>query len=140
MKTARMAAIMWGSFGTPMDPERIDECVRTGFDAGPDPETRAWLELLEAAAGVRWIAFHRPDPIPAVEPTRAADAARAYVERTGRRTLEAMNSSMSRCALLIAKRDVGGAINATRRQFAVADGLDDPRERHLGPHPRRRTR
>jgi len=131
MKTARMAAIMWGSFGTPMDPERIDECVRTGFDAGPDPETRAWLELLEAAAGVRWIAFHRPDPIPAVERTRAADAARAYVERTGNTILEAMELRV-RCALLIANGDVDGAIAATRRQLAVADVLDDPRERHLG--------
>jgi hypothetical protein len=131
MKIARMAAILWGSFVTPMDPELIDAQVRIGLDAGPDPETLAWLDLLWAAAGVRWIAFHRPDPIPLADRVRALDAARAHAEATGNSTMESSELHVRR-ALLIARGDVAGAIEATRRQLAVADELGDPRERHLG--------
>ncbi len=131
MKVARMAAIMWGSFATPMEPETIDSYVRTGLEGGPDRDTRAWLDLLKAAAGVRWMAFHRTDPIPYRERADALEAARAYAERTGNTILES-NVLHIRRALLIVNGDVDGSVAATRRQLVVSDICDDPRERHLG--------
>jgi class 3 adenylate cyclase len=131
MKVTRMATIMWGSFATPMDPEVIDRYIDDGRRGDPDPSTLAWLDLLSAAAGVRWIAFHRPDPVPAAEHLRALDAARAAGERTGDTRL-LLNERHIRRALLIADGDVDGAIAATWQQLAVANAIGDPRERHLG--------
>ena len=131
MKVARMGAILWGSFVTPLEPDVIDRYVREGLEGDPDPGTRVWLELMSAAAGVRWIAFHRPDPVPAAERFRALDVARAASEQTGD-VLLLMNELHIRRALLIAAGDVGGAVEAARRQLAVADSVGDPRERHLG--------
>ncbi len=131
MKVARMGAILWGSFSPPMEPELIDAYVRAGFDGAPDEETRAWLDVLLAAAGVRWTAFHRPDPLPYQARVDAIEAAGAYAERTGNSILEASELHIRR-ALLITNGDVDGCLAATRRQLAVAEQLDDPRERHLG--------
>ncbi len=131
MKAARMGAILWGSFGTPMEPDVIDRYVRTGLAAGPAPEIRAWLDMLGAAAGVRWTAFHRPDPVPYAERTRSLDAARAYAEQAADTVLEANVMHIGR-ALLIVNGDIAGAIAATRRQLVLGDVCDDLRERHLG--------
>ena len=130
MKAARMGAILWGSFGTPMEPDVIDQYVRQGLAAGPEPEIRAWLDMLVAAAGVRWTAFHRPDPVPYEQRTGSLDAARAYAERTDNTILEANILHIGR-ALLIVNGDIAGAIAATRRQLVLGEVCDDLRERHL---------
>lgn len=130
MKVARMAALRPGSFISAVEPDVIDRYVQTGLDAGPDPETRAWLDLLKAAAGVRWMAFHRTDPIPYLERTEALDEAQAHAQRTGNTILEAMELGIRR-ALLIANGDIDGSLAATRRQLLIGDVCDDPRERHL---------
>jgi class 3 adenylate cyclase len=131
MNLARMAAIMWGSFSTPVEPDVIDGYVDEGRAGDPDARTLAWLEMLKAAAGVRWIAFHRPDPVPAAERVRALDAAYDWAERHGDARLLS-NVLHNRRALLIANGDVDGAVAAARRQLETAGSIGDPRERHLG--------
>jgi class 3 adenylate cyclase len=131
MNFGRMAAIMWGSFATPVDPEVIDHYVEEGLAADPDDRTRAWLEMLRAAAGIRWIAFHRPDPVPAGERIAALDAAYAWAEHADDTALQS-NILHNRRALLIANGDVAGSIEAARQQLETASRVGDPRERHLG--------
>ena len=130
MKIARMGAILWGAFGNPMEPAAIDGYVDAGLEADPDPDTQAWLLLLKAAAGVRWMAFHRDDPVPYER--RVADAleARKYAQRTGNTILEANVLHIERC-LLINSGDIAGSIEATRRQLLLGERVDDPRERHF---------
>ena len=70
MKAARTGAIRWGGFSVPMDPAVIDRYVDTGLEVATDGDTRAWLLALRAAAGLRWVAFHRADPC-AARGTRA---------------------------------------------------------------------
>ena len=131
MNIARMAASMWGSFSTPVDPEVIDRYVDEGRASDPDERTRAWLEMLSAAAGVRWIAFHRPDPVPTADRVRSLDAALAAADRMGDVRLRS-NVLQSQRALFIANGDVAGCIAAARRQLDSAPSVGDPRERHLG--------
>ena len=130
MKIARMGAILWGSFSTPMEPQTIDRHVDAGLAVESDPDTRAWLLLLKAAAGVRWIAFHRADPVPYERRADDLDQARRYAEETANTIIETNVHHVAR-ALLIGNGDVAGSIAATRRQLALGDRADDPRERHL---------
>ncbi|HSS36043.1 MAG TPA: adenylate/guanylate cyclase domain-containing protein [Patescibacteria group bacterium] len=130
MKIARMGAILWGSFSSPMEPDAIDGYVDAGLAADPDPDTRAWLLLLKAAAGVRWTAFHRTDPVRFERRVSDALEAGRYAELTGNTVLEANVLHIER-SLLINNGDVAGSIAATRRQLLLADHVDDPRERHF---------
>jgi class 3 adenylate cyclase len=131
MNFARMAAIMWGSFSTPVEPDVIDRAIEEGRAGDPDDRTRAWLDMLSAAAGVRWIAFHRPDPVPAAERVRALAAADDWAQRHDDARLLS-HVLHNRRALLIATGDVEGSITAARRQLEAAQRVGDPRERHLG--------
>ena len=114
-----------------MEPDVIDRYVDTGLAGDPDPETKAWLQMLHAAAGLRWTAFHRPDPVPYGSRTGNLDAARVFAERTANTVLEADVVHVGR-ALLIGNGDIAGAIAATRRQLVLGDICEDLRERHLG--------
>ncbi|MDQ2934327.1 MAG: AAA family ATPase [Chloroflexota bacterium] len=130
MKAARAGAIRWGGFSVPMEPDVIDRYVETGLAAGPDAETRAWLRMLRAAAGLRWIAFHRADPVPLEERVRAGEEARAHAEAVGDASLEAQ-SLLTVGSILLAHGNVERGLELTGPLLRMAEHIADPRERHL---------
>ncbi len=130
MKIAHMAAIMWGAFTTPVDPDEIDATVDLGLAADPDPEVRAWLQMLRAAAGNRVVAFHRQDRLPPEVRRAALEEARAYAD-TSHDTLLGIELLHVARAILILDGDIDGSLAATRRQLEMSAICDDPRERHF---------
>ena len=68
---------------------------------------------MRAAAGLRWLAFHRPDPASLDERIHAGEEARALGMRTGDAALEA-NALRTMGALLLADGD-GEKPGATTR-------------------------
>ena len=125
-----MGAIRWGGFSVPMQPEVIDRYVDAGLAVAPDEEARAWLLLLRAAAGLRWIAFHRPDPMPLEDRVRAGEAAFVKAQEIAEPALEA-NARRTVGALLIARGEVARGLVLTRPLLEIGSRIDDPRERHL---------
>ena len=75
MKAARMGAVRWGGFSVPMQPEVIDRYVDAGLAVGGQRRIKAWLQFLRAAAGLRWLAFHRTDPVLLEDRVQAGEAA-----------------------------------------------------------------
>jgi class 3 adenylate cyclase/tetratricopeptide (TPR) repeat protein len=130
MKVARMGAIRWGGFTTPMEPGVADRHVDTGLASDPDPETRAWLDVMRAAVGLRWIAFHRPDPVPLAERVRAGEEALAYGDAHGDVAIQA-NAVRMISSLRIAHGDIEPALELARQRLALISDVADPRERHL---------
>ncbi|MFI5225117.1 MAG: AAA family ATPase [Candidatus Limnocylindrales bacterium] len=130
MKTARMGAIMWGGFTVPMEPEAIDRHVDEGLEAAADEPTRAWLLMLRAAAGARWIGFHRQDPVPLEDRVAAGEEARVIGERIGDAALQT-NALRSVGALLISYGEVARGLDLTRPSLALVSGIVDTRQRHL---------
>jgi hypothetical protein len=130
MKAARMGAVRWGGFSVPMEPEVIDRYVDTGLAAADDDETRGWLLAMRAAAGLRWLAFHRPDPVSLDQRIRAGEEGREIGLRSGDAALEA-NALRSVGALLLAGGDVARSLELTRPLLDIVPRIDDPRERHL---------
>ncbi|TMB49725.1 MAG: zinc-ribbon domain-containing protein [Chloroflexi bacterium] len=130
MKAARMGAVRWGGFSTPMEPDAIDRHVETGLAAAPDAATRAWLLMLRAAAGLRWVAFHRTDPVDLEERVRGGEAAAKYARDSGDESLLA-NALRMVGALLMANEDVARGLEVMKPILAMAPQIADPRERHL---------
>lgn len=130
MKAARMGAIRWGGFSVPMEPEVIDRYVDTGLAAVSDPDTRAWLLVMKGAAGLRWVAFHRDDPVPLEERVRAGEEARDRAGESGDETLAA-NALQTIGSLLMARGDVARGLELMRTVIEMAPRIGDPRERHL---------
>src|SRR5207253_9069538 len=87
MKAARMGALRWGGFTTPMEPDVIDRYVEAGLAAAPDADTRAWLLMLRAAVGLRWDAFHRTDPMDLEERVSAGEAAADHAQKVEEESL-----------------------------------------------------
>jgi hypothetical protein len=125
-----MGAVRWGGFTTPMEPEVVDRYVDTGLAVADDDETRGWLLAMRAAAGLRWLAFHRPDPVSLDERIRAGEEGRALGLRSGDAALEA-NALRSMGALLLADGEVAGSLELTRPLLDIVSRIDDLRERHL---------
>jgi class 3 adenylate cyclase len=130
MKSARMGAIRWGGFTVPMDPAVIDRYVDAGLDAASTGEYGAWLMALRAAAGLRWVAFHRPDPLPFEDRVRAAEEGLAYARQVGDAALEA-HAGRAVGALLLSYGQVERGLDLTHQTLEQAYRIDDPRERHL---------
>jgi class 3 adenylate cyclase len=130
MKAARMAAVRWGGFSVAVDPVEIDRYVDVGLAQDPQGETRAWLLVMRAAAGLRWVAFHREDPVSLEERVRAGEEAAAYAERIGDNTLLA-NAWRVVGALLLAYGQMEKGLELTRAILPIVDKVADPRERHL---------
>ena len=130
MKAARTGAIRWGGFSVPMEPERIDRYVDAGLGADPDPDTRAWLLLIRASAGLRWAAFHRNDPVELAERVHAGEEARDHATKTGDETVAA-NAIRTIGSLLMAHGDAARGLELMRALIDMAPGIADPRERHL---------
>ncbi len=82
-----------------MEPEVIDRHVDEGLDAAEDDQTRAWLLMLRAAAGARWIGFHRRDPVLLEDRVAAGEEARVIGARIGDVALQvnALRSRRWRC-------------------------------------------
>ncbi|HEY6058223.1 MAG TPA: hypothetical protein VIV06_09325, partial [Candidatus Limnocylindrales bacterium] len=130
MKSARMAAVRWGGFSVAVDPVEIDRHVDLGLAHDPQGDTRAWLLVMRAASGLRWVAFHREDPVSLEERVRAGEEAAQYAERIGDHTLLA-NAWRVVGALLLAHGQVEKGLELTRAILPVVDQVADPRERHL---------
>ena len=113
-----------------MDPAVIDEYVDSGLAAGSDEATRAWLLAIRAATGLRWVAFHRPDPVPLEERVRAAEEGLASARRTGDASLES-TALRAIGALLLAYGEIERAVDLTHQLLEQVDRVGDPRERHL---------
>ena len=130
MKVARMGAVRWGGFSTPMEPEVIDRYVDDGLAAAPDADTRAWLQMLRAAIGLRWVAFHRADPVPLEERVQAGEAAAEHARQIGDTSLLA-NALRMVGSLQMARGDVGRGLAVMAPILEMAPRIADPRERHL---------
>lgn len=130
MKIARIGAVRWGGFSVPMDPAVIDEYVDLGLSVKGDEATRAWLLAIRAAAGLRWVAFHRPDPVPLEDRVQAAEEGLASARRTGDASLES-TALRAIGALLLAYGEMDRALDLTHQLLEQVDRVGDPRERHL---------
>ena len=130
MKAARIAAIRWGGFSVPVEPDVIDRYVDAGLEVANVGETRAWLLALRAAAGLRWVAFHRTDPVPLEERVEAAKEGLTYARQTGDSALES-NALRAIGALLLLHGEVERGIELTHEMLAQVEQVGDPRERHL---------
>jgi class 3 adenylate cyclase/tetratricopeptide (TPR) repeat protein len=130
MKIARMGALRWGGFSTPMEPEVIDRFVDLGLSADPDPIVQGWLQIMRAATGLRWVAFHRQDPIPLEDRVHAGEDALAVGDETGDVALQSQAARVVG-GLLLAYGDVKRGLALTRERFPVVTQIGDPREQHL---------
>jgi DNA-binding NarL/FixJ family response regulator len=81
--TGRLLALRWGGFPVRQDPAELDEAVEEGLRLANDPESRAWLLALKAAAGLRWSGWAPPDPLPIDDRLTAAAAALDAADRVG---------------------------------------------------------
>jgi hypothetical protein len=129
-KAAYMGAVRWGGFRSPMDPATIDRYVDDGLVAVQDEELEARLQVLRGASGNRWAAMHQLDPRPVAERLAAVEIGRRYAERANLANLEAVALDTV-APLLIASGDLEGALEAKRRQVAVAARIDGIRERQF---------
>jgi class 3 adenylate cyclase len=130
MKAARIAAVRWGGFTVPIEPDVIDRYVDAGLEDATAGETRAWLLVLRAAVGLRWVAFHRTDPMPLKERLGAAEEGLAYARQIGDSALES-NALRAMGALLLLYGEVEPGIALTHEMLAQVERVGDPRERHL---------
>ena len=130
MKVARMGALRWGGFSTPMEPEAIDRYVDTGIGAKPDADTQAWLLMLRAAVGLRWEAFHRTDPVDHEERIRAGEAAAEHARRAGDESLLA-NALRMVGSFLMSRGEVARGLGVMRPILEMSPRIADLRERHL---------
>ncbi len=130
MKVARISAIRWGGFTVPVDPVVIDRYVDAGLGATRDAKTRAWLQSMRAAAGLRWVAFHRDDPTSLEDRVQAGEDALRHARRIGDLGLES-TALRQVSGLLMAHGEVARGLELCRRQLEQARGIQDPRTRHL---------
>lgn len=79
----RLLALRWGGFPVRQDPAELDEVVQEGLRLANDPESRAWLLALKAAAGLRRSGWAPPDPIPVDERLNAGATALDEATRLG---------------------------------------------------------
>ena len=79
--TGRLLALRWGGFPVRQNPAELDEAVEEGLRLANDPESRAWLLALKAAAGLRWSGWSPPDPLPIDDRLTAAAAALDAADR-----------------------------------------------------------
>ncbi len=113
-----------------MDPAVIDEYVDLGLSVEGDEATKAWLLAIRAATGLRWVAFHRPDPVPLEERVRAAEEGLASARRIGDASLES-TALRAIGALLLAYGQIERSLELTHQLLEQVDRVGDPRERHL---------
>ncbi|MDP9483080.1 MAG: hypothetical protein M3P84_07645, partial [Chloroflexota bacterium] len=130
MKAARIGSVRWGGFSVPMDPAVIDRYIDMGLASRPDEATRAWLLGLNAAAGLRLVAFHRQDPVPLDARVRAAEEGLAAARQTGDVVLEA-TALRAIGALLLAYGEMDRGLELTHQLLDHVERIGDPRERHL---------
>jgi tetratricopeptide (TPR) repeat protein len=130
MKAARMGALRWGGFSKPMEPDAIDRYVDAGLAAAPDADTRAWLLMLRAAVGLRWVAFHRTDPIDLEQRVSAGEAAAEHAQQIADDSLLG-NALRMVGSLLIARGEVTRGLEVMDPILGVTPHIADPRERHL---------
>ncbi|HEU4347923.1 MAG TPA: AAA family ATPase, partial [Actinoplanes sp.] len=83
LKTAMMAGCRWGGFRVPADPALADRVVDEGLAVVRDRSAGAQLLILRALCGARWSWTGRPDPVPATERRRAAEAGRRLADQLG---------------------------------------------------------
>lgn len=83
LKTAQMAGCRWGGFRVPADPALVDRVVDEGLAVVKDASANAQLLTLRALCAARWSWTGRPDPVPAVERRRAAEAGLRLADRLG---------------------------------------------------------
>ena len=83
LKTAQMAVARWGGFRVPADPALADRVIDEGLAVVRDPSAQAQLLILRALCAARWSWTGRPDPVPATERRRAAEAGRRLADRLG---------------------------------------------------------
>jgi hypothetical protein len=113
-----------------MEPDVVDRYVETGLGSDPDPETRAWLLVMRAAVGLRWIGFHRADPVPLAERVHAGEDALAYGDAHDDVAIQA-NAVRMISSLRIAHGEVEPALELARQRLSLISDVADPRERHL---------
>ena len=113
-----------------MDPALIDHYVDMGLAGRSDEATRAWLLACRAATGLRWVAFHRPDPVPLEERVRAGEEGLASARRTGDVSLES-TALRAIGALLLAYGEMDRSLQLTHELLELAERVGDPRELHL---------
>jgi hypothetical protein len=130
LQIARMGAVRWGGFSTPMEPDVLDRYVDLGLEAATDPDTRAWLLVMRAAVGLRWVGFHRSDPVPLDERIAAAEAALKRGDAIGDVALQA-NAVRMLASIQLARGQVGPALNLMRSRLDLIRQIEDSRERHL---------
>ena len=130
MKAARMGALRWGGFTTPMEPDAIDRYVDSGLAAAPDDDTRAWLQMLRAGVGLRWDAFHRSDPLDLEDRVGAGAAAAEHARKVGDASLLA-NALRVMGSLLMARGATARGLEVLHPILAMTPHIADPRERHL---------
>jgi DNA-binding SARP family transcriptional activator len=109
LKAAQMAVSRWGGFKAPAAPALGDSLIDEGLAVVRDPAARAHLQILRAYCGARWSWTGRPDPVPAAERRRAAEA--------GSRLADQLDSTWLR--------------GLARRGMAVAYLLEDDYENAL---------
>jgi class 3 adenylate cyclase len=130
MKAARMGSLRWGGFTTAVEPAVLDRYVDVGLANAAEGDTRSWLLVMRAAVGLRWVAFHRHDPVSVEERVGAGEQAAEYALGVEDWTLAA-NAWRVVGALLLAHGQVEKGLEITRGVLDVVDRVADPRERHL---------
>jgi len=130
MKVARIAAIRWGGFTVAVRPEVIDRYLDEGLAAATEEGTRARLQTLRAAVGLRWVAFHLEDPISLDDRVKGGREGLDYARKIGDPDLETM-ALRQISGLLMARGQVDVALPMIRELIAKAPRVSDTRNRHL---------
>jgi DNA-binding SARP family transcriptional activator/class 3 adenylate cyclase len=131
LKTAQMAVPRWGGFRVPADPVLGDSVIDEGLGVVTDPATKAQLLSLRAMCGGRWAWTGRPDPVPAAERRRAAEAGRRLADQLGAPPLRGL-AQLGLTAVHLVEGGYDDAIAAVLDQIDLVEQGGRDRDRALG--------
>jgi class 3 adenylate cyclase len=129
-KAARMICERSGTFRTQPPASLAEDLLSEGLAAVRDRKWRAWLLALSGALGMYWDAFGGGDPIAREQRIRMANEGLAIAQREGYEELLPV-AARTVSELYVSVGAYGDAVDASRKQLAVVDGIESPGEQAL---------
>ncbi|HEY7273725.1 MAG TPA: BTAD domain-containing putative transcriptional regulator [Actinoplanes sp.] len=130
LKVAQMAVARWGGFRVPADPALADRVIDEGLTVVREPSAKAQLLALRALCASRWSWTGRPDPVPAVERRRAAEAGQQLANRIGAAPLRAL-AQRGMVTVHMVEGDYEQAVTALLDQIDLLEADGPSRDRAL---------
>lgn len=130
VKCAKMTCIRWGGFKVVPPTRQVDGYIAAGLAAGPAPRDRGWLLAMRAYDNTRKGDPREIDAIPLAERIRAGEEALRIGRELDDIDLQVL-ATRALSGLAITQGDYARAIDFTRQEQALVDGIVAGRDRAL---------